>query len=41
LLISELYAGKNSFLWEGTTPKVVITDPNQIKEVLQSSYSMV
>ncbi|XP_027192266.1 11-oxo-beta-amyrin 30-oxidase-like isoform X2 [Cicer arietinum] len=25
--------GKNSFLWEGTTLKVVITDPEQIKEV--------
>ncbi|KAL5061943.1 hypothetical protein RYX36_023680 [Vicia faba] len=25
--------GKNSFLWEGTTPKVVITDPEQIKQV--------
>lgn len=28
-----IYAGKNSFLWEGTTPKVVITDPEQIKQV--------
>ncbi|XP_050873053.1 11-oxo-beta-amyrin 30-oxidase [Lathyrus oleraceus] len=25
--------GNNSFLWEGTTPKVVITDPDQIKQV--------
>ncbi|KAI5421024.1 11-oxo-beta-amyrin 30-oxidase [Lathyrus oleraceus] len=25
--------GKKSFLWEGTTPKVVITDPDQIKQV--------
>ncbi|KAK7342755.1 hypothetical protein VNO80_25711 [Phaseolus coccineus] len=25
--------GKNSFLWEGTTPKVIVTDPNHIKEV--------
>ncbi|XP_061353882.1 11-oxo-beta-amyrin 30-oxidase-like isoform X2 [Gastrolobium bilobum] len=25
--------GKNSFLWEGPTPKVIITNPEQIKEV--------
>ncbi|RDX87383.1 11-oxo-beta-amyrin 30-oxidase, partial [Mucuna pruriens] len=25
--------GKNSFLWEGPTPKVIIIDPKQIKEV--------
>lgn len=25
--------GKNSFLWEGPTPKVIITDPEQIKEI--------
>ncbi|KAL1349855.1 hypothetical protein AAHE18_07G186200 [Arachis hypogaea] len=25
--------GKNSFVWEGTTPKVIITNPDQIKEV--------
>lgn len=26
-------AGKNSFLWEGRTPKVIITEPEQIKNV--------
>ncbi|NP_001411814.1 11-oxo-beta-amyrin 30-oxidase [Medicago truncatula] len=25
--------GKNSFLWEGTIPRVIITDPDQIKDV--------
>ncbi|MED6118134.1 hypothetical protein PIB30_000116 [Stylosanthes scabra] len=25
--------GKNSFVWEGATPKVIITNPDQIKEV--------
>ncbi|WJX93335.1 hypothetical protein P8452_74871 [Trifolium repens] len=25
--------GKNSFLWEGRTPKVIITEPEQIKQV--------
>ncbi|QCD86113.1 cytokinin trans-hydroxylase [Vigna unguiculata] len=30
--------GKNSFLWEGTTPKVIITDPNQIKEVFSNIH---
>ncbi|RDX90634.1 11-oxo-beta-amyrin 30-oxidase [Mucuna pruriens] len=40
-LSSSLYStvtkyGKNSFLWEGTTPKVIITDPKQIKEVFNN-----
>ncbi|KAK7405286.1 hypothetical protein VNO78_06486 [Psophocarpus tetragonolobus] len=30
--------GKNSFLWEGATPKVIITDPNQIKEILNNIH---
>ncbi|KAL9297991.1 hypothetical protein ACSQ67_023887 [Phaseolus vulgaris] len=30
--------GKNSFLWEGTTPKVIITDPNHIKEVFNNFH---
>ncbi|KAL9297994.1 hypothetical protein ACSQ67_023890 [Phaseolus vulgaris] len=30
--------GKNSFLWEGTTPKVIITDPNHIKEVFNNIH---
>nr|A0A517FNC9.1 RecName: Full=Cytochrome P450 CYP72A613; Short=PpCYP72A613 [Trigonella foenum-graecum]QDS03634.1 cytochrome P450 CYP72A613 [Trigonella foenum-graecum] len=30
--------GKNSFLWEGTTPSVIITDPDQIKEVFDRIY---
>nr|BAL45202.1 cytochrome P450 monooxygenase [Medicago truncatula] len=25
--------GKNSFLWDGATPNVIITDPDQIKEI--------
>ncbi|XP_061369239.1 11-oxo-beta-amyrin 30-oxidase-like [Gastrolobium bilobum] len=28
--------GKNSFLWEGTTPKVIITDPTQTKQVFNN-----
>ncbi|TKY66495.1 11-oxo-beta-amyrin 30-oxidase [Spatholobus suberectus] len=30
--------GKNSFFWEGTTPKVIITDPQQIKEVFNNIH---
>ncbi|KOM50442.1 hypothetical protein LR48_Vigan08g126900 [Vigna angularis] len=30
--------GKNSFFWEGTTPKVIITDPNQIKKVFNNIH---
>ncbi|KAJ1425234.1 Cytochrome P450 [Sesbania bispinosa] len=30
--------GKNSFLWEGTTPKVIITEPEQIKEVFNKIH---
>ncbi|BAT90256.1 hypothetical protein VIGAN_06146700, partial [Vigna angularis var. angularis] len=30
--------GKHSFFWEGTTPKVIITDPNQIKEVFNNIH---
>ncbi|ESW05209.1 hypothetical protein PHAVU_011G161200 [Phaseolus vulgaris] len=30
--------GKNSFLWEGTTPKVIITDPNHTKEVFNNIH---
>nr|QFS19012.1 cytochrome P450 72A695 [Cajanus cajan] len=30
--------GKNSFIWEGTTPKVVISDPKQIKQVFNNMY---
>ncbi|KAL9297996.1 hypothetical protein ACSQ67_023892 [Phaseolus vulgaris] len=35
---NELFAGKNSFLWEGTTPKVIITDPNHTKEVFNNIH---
>ncbi|ESW05208.1 hypothetical protein PHAVU_011G161100 [Phaseolus vulgaris] len=30
--------GKNSFFWEGITPKVIITDPNHIKEVFNNIH---
>ncbi|WVZ02634.1 hypothetical protein V8G54_023440 [Vigna mungo] len=30
--------GKNSYLWEGPTPKVIITDPHQIKEVFNNIH---
>ncbi|KAK7370660.1 hypothetical protein VNO78_37388 [Psophocarpus tetragonolobus] len=30
--------GKNSFVWEGTIPTVIITDPNQIKEVFNNIH---
>ncbi|WJX93087.1 hypothetical protein P8452_74655 [Trifolium repens] len=29
--------GKNSFLWVGTTPNVIITDPEQIKQVFNKN----
>ncbi|KAL1349856.1 hypothetical protein AAHE18_07G186200 [Arachis hypogaea] len=32
-MINMIKKGKNSFVWEGTTPKVIITNPDQIKEV--------
>lgn len=30
--------GKNSFLWEGTKPKVIITNPEQIKEIFNNIH---
>lgn len=30
--------GKNSFFWEGPTPKVMITNPEQIKEVFNNIH---
>nr|QFS19024.1 cytochrome P450 72A141 [Glycine soja] len=30
--------GKKSFFWEGRTPKVIITDPNQLKEVFNNIH---
>jgi cytochrome P450 len=30
--------GKNSFLWEGRTPKVIITEPEQIKQVFNKMH---
>ncbi|KAL2326853.1 hypothetical protein Fmac_020280 [Flemingia macrophylla] len=30
--------GRNSFIWEGTTAKVIISDPNQIHEVFNNIY---
>ncbi|RDX79616.1 11-oxo-beta-amyrin 30-oxidase, partial [Mucuna pruriens] len=38
LLISKGCACKNSFLWQGTTPKVIITDRKQIKEVFNNMH---
>jgi cytochrome P450 len=32
------YAGKNSFIWFGPTPRVNITDPELIKDVLNKYY---
>lgn len=29
-----VYAGKNSFIWFGPRPRVNLTDPEQIKDVL-------
>lgn len=33
-----LLAGKNSFMWFGPTPRLLITDPELIKEVLTTIY---
>ncbi|KAL2326854.1 hypothetical protein Fmac_020281 [Flemingia macrophylla] len=30
--------GKNSFIWEGTTAKVIISDPKQVHEVFNNIY---
>ncbi|WVZ03776.1 hypothetical protein V8G54_024582 [Vigna mungo] len=38
VMFSGIIPCKNSFLWEGTTPEVIITDPNQIKEVFNNIH---
>jgi cytochrome P450 len=35
--IKDIHAGKNSFLWVGTIPNVIITDPEQIKQVFNKN----
>ncbi|XP_027908929.1 11-oxo-beta-amyrin 30-oxidase-like [Vigna unguiculata] len=32
--------GKKSFFWEGRTPKVIISEPNQIKEVFNNIHNL-
>ena len=33
-----LYAGKNSFTWFGPIPRVIITDPHLVKDVLNNNH---
>jgi hypothetical protein len=33
-----IYAGKNSFMWFGPTPRVNIMNPEQLKEIFSKIY---